>query len=95
MLLFLTKPLQYLPNAVLSSVVFLIGVKLIDVRGMREILRLRRDEFVGRAVTALVVVVVGVEQGIILAILLSLVAPRAAPLRPGRRWCWPGTTRGT
>ena len=72
-LLFLTKPLQYLPNAVLSSVVFLIGVKLIDVRGMREILRLRRDEFVVAAVTALVVVVVGVEQGIILAILLSLV----------------------
>jgi high affinity sulfate transporter 1 len=72
-LLFLTKPLQYLPNAVLSSVVFLIGVKLIDVRGMREILRLRKDEFVVAAVTALVVVVIGVEQGIILAILLSLV----------------------
>ena len=27
-LLFLTKPLQYLPNAVLSAVVFLIGIKL-------------------------------------------------------------------
>src|SRR4051794_27760903 len=44
-LLFLTKPLQYLPSAVLSAVVFLIGVKLIDVANMREILRLRRDEF--------------------------------------------------
>ena len=32
-LLFLTKPLQYLPNCVLSSVVFLIGVKLIDITG--------------------------------------------------------------
>ena len=72
-LLFLTKPLQYLPNAVLSSVVFLIGLKLIDVRGMREILRLRKDEFVVASVTALVVVVIGVEQGIILAIILSLV----------------------
>ena len=29
-LLFLTKPLQYLPNAVLSAVVFLIGLKLVD-----------------------------------------------------------------
>ena len=72
-LLFLTKPLQYLPNCVLSSVVFLIGVKLIDVKGMREIYRLRRDEFTVALLTAIVVVVIGVEEGIVLAILLSLV----------------------
>ena len=35
-LLFLTKPLQYMPNAVLSSVVFLIGLKLVDIAGMRR-----------------------------------------------------------
>ncbi len=29
-LLFLTEPLQYMPNAVLAAVVFVIGVKLID-----------------------------------------------------------------
>lgn len=72
-LLFLTKPLEYMPNCVLSAVVFLIGVKLVDVKGMREIYRLRRDEFWVAAVTALVVVAIGVEQGIILALLLSLV----------------------
>jgi sulfate permease, SulP family len=72
-LLFLTRPLQYLPNAVLSSVVFLIGVKLIAVGGMRTIYRLRRDEFWVALVTAVVVVVLGVEQGIILAIVLSLI----------------------
>ena len=72
-LLFLTKPLQYLPNCVLSSVVFLIGVKLVDVPHMREIYRLRRDEFWVALLTAIVVVVIGVEEGIILAILLSLV----------------------
>ncbi len=44
-LLFLTKPLQYLPNCVLSSVVFLIGLKLIDIKGMREIYRLVENEF--------------------------------------------------
>jgi high affinity sulfate transporter 1 len=71
-LLFLTRPLQYLPNAVLSAVVFLIGVKLVDVRHMREIYGLRRDEFWIAALTAAVVVVVGVEQGIILAIVLSI-----------------------
>src|SRR4051812_1246044 len=36
-LLFLTKPLQYLPNAVLSAVVFLIGLKLVDIANMRAI----------------------------------------------------------
>jgi MFS superfamily sulfate permease-like transporter len=71
-LLFLTKPLQYMPNAVLAAVVFVIGVKLIDWRHMQVIYRLRRDEFWIAAVTAAVVVVVGVEQGVILAIILSL-----------------------
>src|SRR3954466_204704 len=72
-LLFLTKPLQYLPNAVLSAVVFLIGLKLVDIANMREIWRMRKDEFWVAVATAAVVVVVGVEQGIILAIVLSLV----------------------
>ena len=71
-LLFLTKPLQYLPNAVLAAVVFVIGVKLIDWKHMKEIYGLRRDEFWIAAVAAVVVVGVGVEQGIILAIVLSL-----------------------
>jgi high affinity sulfate transporter 1 len=72
-LLFLTKPLQYLPNAVLSSVVFLIGLKLVDIANMRKIWRLRKDEFWVAVFTAAVVVGVGVEQGIILAIVVSLI----------------------
>jgi len=81
-LLFLTKPLQYLPEAVLSSVVFLIGVELIAVKGMRRILKLRPDEFVVAAITAAVVVVVGVEQGILLAIVLSIVDHLRRSYRP-------------
>ena len=72
-LLFLTKPLQYLPSAVLAAVVFLIGLKLVDIANMRAIWRLRRDEFWIAALTAAVVVGIGVEQGIILAIVLSLI----------------------
>jgi sulfate permease, SulP family len=72
-LLFLTKPLQYLPNAVLSAVVFLIGLKLVEFANMRDIWRLRKDEFWVAAATAAVVVGVGVEQGIILALVLSLI----------------------
>jgi high affinity sulfate transporter 1 len=72
-LLFLTGPLSYMPNAVLAAVVFLIGVRLIDYMGMSDILRVRKGEFAVAAVTALVVVVVGIEQGIILAIALSII----------------------
>ena len=71
-LLFLTGPLGYMPNAVLSSVVFLIGLRLIDIKGMRDIARLRPGELAVAGVTAAVVVAVGVEQGIILAMFLSI-----------------------
>ena len=71
-LLFLTKPLSYMPDAVLASIVFLIGIELVDIVGLRTILRWRVDEFVVAALTAVVVVVFGVEQGILLAIVLSL-----------------------
>jgi sulfate permease, SulP family len=73
-LLFLTGPLQYLPNAVLASVVFLIGLELIDLLGLRNVRRSgHRAELVIALVTAATVVGWGVEQGIILAIVLSVV----------------------
>ena len=72
-LLFLTGPLAYMPDAVLSAIVFLIGVELIDVASMRKIFIQRRSEFWVATVTMLMVVFVGVEQGILLAIVLSLV----------------------
>ncbi len=72
-LLFLTGPLQYMPSAVLAAVVFLIGVELVDIAGMAKVFRLRRDEFVVALLTAVTVVVVGVEQGIILAIVVSII----------------------
>ncbi len=71
-LLFLTVPLQYMPEAVLSSIVFLIGIELIDIHGMSTIRRWRLDEFVVASITVLIVVTIGVEQGILLAIVLSL-----------------------
>jgi high affinity sulfate transporter 1 len=72
-LLFLTKPLQYMPTAVLASVVFLIGIELVDLKGLRTIYRMRRDEFVIAVITGLLVVVVGVEQAIVVAIVVSVI----------------------
>jgi SulP family sulfate permease len=43
--LFLTGALAYLPEAALSTIVFLIGVGLIDLAGMRKIFEQRRSEF--------------------------------------------------
>jgi len=81
-LLFLTGPLAYLPTAVLASVVFLIGKELIDVKGMRQIFVERPAEFWVALITAGVVFFVGVEQGILIAILLSLVAHTRHGYRP-------------
>jgi high affinity sulfate transporter 1 len=71
-LLFLTKPLSYLPHAVLAAIVFLIGVKLIDFRGLAEILRKRPGEFALAMTTAIAVLVIGVEGAILMAMVLSL-----------------------
>jgi high affinity sulfate transporter 1 len=71
-LLFLTKPLGHLPNAVLAAIVFLIGIKLIDYRGLAHIYRKTPGEFMLAVVTAVTVVGFGVEQGILLALVLSL-----------------------
>ncbi len=72
-LLFLTAPLEYMPKSVLSAVVFMIGIQLIDLKGMRSILRVRKDEFVVATLTAATVVLLGVEQGIVLAIVASVI----------------------
>jgi MFS superfamily sulfate permease-like transporter len=71
-LLFLTGPLQYLPHCVLGAIVFTIAVGLIDLRGLHAIWRESPGEFHLALATAAVVVVVGVEQGILLAMALSL-----------------------
>jgi len=81
-LLFLTKPLSFLPNAVLAAIVFMIGVKLVDHRGLTEIYRKAPKEFIVALVTAATVVFVGVEQGIIFAVMLSLLQHVRRSYRP-------------
>jgi MFS superfamily sulfate permease-like transporter len=71
-LLFLTGPLEYLPRCVLAAIVFTIAVGLIDTRGLADVRRESPGEFILALVTAAAVALVGVEQGILLAIGLSL-----------------------
>jgi sulfate permease, SulP family len=81
-LLFLTGPLQYLPRCVLGAIVFTIAIGLIDLRGLRDILRESPGEFQLALTTAAVVVLIGVEQGIVLAMVLSLVRHVRHSYRP-------------
>jgi sulfate permease, SulP family len=71
-LLFLTGPLQYLPRCVLASIVFTIACGMIDLAALRNIRRESPGEFYLAVSTAAAVVVIGVEQGILLAIALSI-----------------------
>ena len=71
-LLFLTAPLQYLPRCVLASIVFTIAVGMIDFVRLGNIRRESPGEYYLAVATAAAVVIFGVEQGILLAIALSL-----------------------
>jgi sulfate permease, SulP family len=71
-LLFLTGPLQYLPRCVLAAIVFTIAVGMVNLKRLRDIRRESPGEFNLAVVTAAAVVVIGVEDGILLAIALSL-----------------------
>jgi len=81
-LLFLTGALAYMPNAVLAAVVLLIGLRLVDIAGMQGIARVRSGEFVVAALTAATVVIVGIEQAIILAIVLSIIEHLSHAYKP-------------
>ena len=72
-LLFLTRPLRYLPQCVLGAVVFTVALHLINFRGLNAIRRQSIGEFALAVATAMVVVFAGVEQGILVAMILSLV----------------------
>ncbi len=93
-LLFLTGALSYMPEAVLAAIVFLIGIELIDIKGMRKIFVEARSEFWVALITAVVVVLVGVEQGIILAIVMSLIDHVRRGYRPKNTVVVPDKARG-
>jgi high affinity sulfate transporter 1 len=72
-LILLTGPLAYLPSAALAAVVFLIAAELIDIGGMRRILAVRKREFAVALLTTAAVVALGVEYGIVLAVVASII----------------------
>lgn len=71
-LFLMTGPLKYLPLCVLGAIVFVVAVGMIDLSGFRKLRTCSPKEFHLALLTALSVVVLGVEYGICIAIIVSL-----------------------
>jgi sulfate permease, SulP family len=78
----LTGPLQYLPRCVLAAIVFTIAIGMVDVSTLRAMRPESPGEFKLAVVTAAAVAIVGVEQGVLLAITLSLLRHVRQSYRP-------------
>jgi len=78
----LTGPLQYLPRCVLAAVVFTIAIGMVDVSTLRAMRHESPGEFELAVVTAAAVALIGVEQGVLLAIILSLLRHVRQSYRP-------------
>ncbi|MBE7194097.1 MAG: SulP family inorganic anion transporter [Gordonia polyisoprenivorans] len=81
---FATGVLARLPHAVLAAIVFLIALRLIDVHGFVRIWRVRRVEFGIAVLTAVIVVVFGVQVGIVASMVVSLLELVRRQYRPER-----------
>jgi len=73
-MIFLAPVLGLMPQATLAGVVIVYSIGLIQPNEFREILRVRRTEFIWAVVAFSGVVVVGTLKGILVAIIVSLVA---------------------
>jgi high affinity sulfate transporter 1 len=72
-LLFFTPLLAPLPTVVLGAIIIIASIGLLDVAAFRFLRRVRRAEFWLAVVTAFGVLTVGILQGILVAVVLSLV----------------------
>ena len=77
-----TAPLASLPQAMLAAMLVFIATKLFRAGELRTILRFDRLEFTFAATTLLVVAVIGIEQGVALAMILSLADRTRRSARP-------------
>lgn len=71
-LLFLTPIFQFLPNAVLASIIMVSVFSLIDIAYAKNLWENRRDEFVVLLITFLSTLFLGIKEGIFIGMLSSL-----------------------
>jgi MFS superfamily sulfate permease-like transporter len=80
--LVLTGPLAHLPQATLGATLLFIATRLFKVRELRAILQFDRIEFALAAASLLFVALVGIEQGVVVAIIVSLADRTRRAARP-------------
>ena len=95
MLLFVPGLVQAMPQPVLAAIVIAASISLLDVAELRRLFRVRKTEFALAVACALGVMFIGVLEGIVVAVVLSVVyifkrawAPYSAVL--GRSEAVPG-----
>ena len=81
-LLFASGLFAYVPEPVLDAVVLGIGIHLVNVRELRRVGQTRRVELWIAVLALVVVAFVGVEQGVLLAVLVSLLERARHQYRP-------------
>jgi SulP family sulfate permease len=70
--LFLTPLFRYLPQAVLAATIIVAVLSLVDLAAIRRTFAYSKADFAAMAVTMLLVLLVGVEPGILAGVTLSL-----------------------
>ncbi len=71
-LLFLTPIFQYLPNAILASIIMVSVFSLIDLKYAKSLWNNRRDEFIILIITFLSTLFISITVGILIGVLCSL-----------------------
>ena len=81
-LLFLTAPLAWVPNAALGVILIASSFGLLDFKGMWRLRRLNHQEFWICVATLLGVLIIGVMPGIVMAVTLSIIRFLTQVARP-------------
>ncbi|MBM1106596.1 sulfate permease [Aurantibacter crassamenti] len=71
-LLFLTPLFYYLPNSVLAAIIMVAVFGLIDFKYPIQLFKNRKDEFYLLIATFLITLTIGIKEGILLGVLISL-----------------------
>ena len=81
-LLFATGMFKYVPLAALAAIVFTIGLHLCKLQSLRDILQVRPSEFAVAMIALGAVALLGVQRGVMIAVVISLVDRLRRQYRP-------------
>ena len=80
--LFLTPLFSSLPNAALGAIIIVAVVNLIDIKEMRHIAHVKRSDLIGLSVAFVATLVLGIEIGILVAVVASMLVVFARMSKP-------------